>query len=226
MSIFKGKKVLLGITGGIAAYKSAWLARLFIKAGAEVQVVMTPGAKDFVTPLTLGTLSKKTVLTEFTKEDDPSTWNNHVKLGLWADFMVIAPATANTLSKMASGRADNLLLTTYLSAKCPVYFAPAMDLDMYFISAYPDSEKVEEAAFKSAASFYELSPISSRDQTETNKALDKLQLFIGQYPESGFQEEAETMITELSQKIQKKDFDIAKQYNTIGDAMSTYPSLT
>ncbi|MGB5944165.1 MAG: bifunctional phosphopantothenoylcysteine decarboxylase/phosphopantothenate--cysteine ligase CoaBC [Leeuwenhoekiella sp.] len=139
MSIFKGKKVLLGITGGIAAYKSAWLVRLFMKAGAKVQVVMTPGAKDFVTPLTLGTLSKKTVLTEFTKEDDPSTWNNHVKLGLWADFMVIAPATANTLSKMASGRVDNLLLTTYLSAKCPVYFAPAMDLDMYKHGSTKDS---------------------------------------------------------------------------------------
>ncbi|MGB5944167.1 MAG: outer membrane protein assembly factor BamD [Leeuwenhoekiella sp.] len=103
------------------------------------------------------------------------------------------------------------------------YYTASYQFDR-FISAYPDSEKVEEAAFKSAASFYELSPISSRDQTETNKALDKLQLFIGQYPESGFQEEAETMITELSQKIQKKDFDIAKQYNTIGDAMSTYPS--
>lgn len=127
-----GKKVLLGVTAGIAAYKSAALVRAFVKAGASVQVVMTPAAKDFVTPLTLSTLSKHPVHSSFTTdEDDNAMWTNHVELGLWADLMVVAPATANTLSKMAQGTCDNLLLATYLSAKCPVYFAPAMDLDMY-----------------------------------------------------------------------------------------------
>ena len=132
MSLLSGKKVLIGVTGGIAAYKSARLVRQFIKYGAEVKVVMTPSAKDFVTPLTLSTLSKNEVFSSFyNEEDENAQWNNHVDLGLWADLMVIAPATANTLSKMASGTSDNLLLATYLSAKCPVYFAPAMDLDMY-----------------------------------------------------------------------------------------------
>ena len=132
MSVLKGKKILLGITAGIAAYKTAHLVRLFVKLGAEVKVLMTPTAKDFITPLTLSTLSKNPVHSAFySKEEDNELWNNHVELGLWADFMLIAPATANTLSKMASGTADNLLLATYLSAKCPVYFAPAMDLDMY-----------------------------------------------------------------------------------------------
>ena len=132
MSILSGKKVLLGVTAGIAAYKAAFLVRSFIKAGAEVRVVMTPEAKEFVTPLTLSTLSKNEVLSAFTQEENENAvWNNHVELGLWADFFVIAPATANTLAKMASGTSDNLLLATYLSAKCPVYFAPAMDLDMY-----------------------------------------------------------------------------------------------
>ncbi|WP_299682657.1 bifunctional phosphopantothenoylcysteine decarboxylase/phosphopantothenate--cysteine ligase CoaBC [uncultured Tenacibaculum sp.] len=132
MSILQGKKVLLGITAGIAAYKTASLVRLFIKSGAEVKVVMTPASKDFITPLTLSTLSKNPVHSTFyDKEDENELWNNHVDLGLWADIMVIAPATANTLSKMANGSCDNLLLGTYLSAKCPVYFAPAMDLDMY-----------------------------------------------------------------------------------------------
>ncbi|MFT5754070.1 MAG: phosphopantothenoylcysteine decarboxylase/phosphopantothenate--cysteine ligase [Flavobacterium sp.] len=132
MSVLSGKKILLGISGGIAAYKTASLVRLFIKAGAQVQVVMTPASKDFVTPLTLSTLSKNPVYTSFyNEEDENAMWNNHVELGLWADYMVIAPATANTLSKMANGTCDNLLLATYLSAKCPVYFAPAMDLDMY-----------------------------------------------------------------------------------------------
>ncbi len=132
MSILSGKKVLLGITAGIAAYKTASLVRLFIKAGAEVQVIMTPASKDFITPLTLSTLSKNPVHSSFTNEEDENdVWTNHVELGLWADFMLIAPATANTMSKMASGNSDNLLLATYLSAKCPVYFAPAMDLDMY-----------------------------------------------------------------------------------------------
>ncbi len=132
MSILSGKKVLLGISAGIAAYKSAFLVRLFVKAGAEVKVVMTPSAKDFVTPLTLSTLSKNEVFSSFTiEENENETWNNHVELALWADFFVIAPATANTLSKMANGICDNLLMASYLSAKCPVYYAPAMDLDMY-----------------------------------------------------------------------------------------------
>ncbi len=132
MSILNGKNVLLGITAGIAAYKTASLTRLFIKAGANVKIVMTPASVDFITPLTLSTLSKNPVYSSFVNEDDDhEVWNNHVELGLWADFLLIAPATANTLSKMASGTCDNLLLATYLSAKCPVYFAPAMDLDMY-----------------------------------------------------------------------------------------------
>ena len=132
MSILSGKNILLGISAGIAAYKSASLVRLFIKAGAQVKVVMTPASKDFITPLTLSTLSKNPVHSSFVnEEDDNGVWNNHVELGLWADLMIIAPATANTLSKMANGICDNLLLATYLSAKCPVYFAPAMDLDMY-----------------------------------------------------------------------------------------------
>lgn len=132
MSILSGKHVLLGITAGIAAYKTASLVRLFVKSGAKVKVVMTPASKDFITPLTLSTLSKNPVHSSFTNEDDDdAVWNNHVELGLWADLFVIAPATANTMSKMANGASDNLLMATYLSAKCPVYFAPAMDLDMY-----------------------------------------------------------------------------------------------
>ena len=132
MSVLGGKKILLGITAGIAAYKTASLVRLFIKSGAEVQVIMTPASKDFITPLTLSTLSKNPVHSTFySKEEENELWDSHVELGLWADFMLIAPATANTLSKMSSGTCDNLLIATYLSAKCPVYFAPAMDLDMY-----------------------------------------------------------------------------------------------
>ena len=132
MSVLQGKKILLGITGGIAAYKTAHLVRLFIKLKAEVRVILTPSAKDFITPLTLSTLSKNEVYSSFyNEEDENAVWNNHVDLGLWADLMLIAPATANTMSKMKNGTADNLLVATYLSAKCPVYFAPAMDLDMY-----------------------------------------------------------------------------------------------
>lgn len=132
MSVLNGKKILLGVSGGIAAYKTATLVRLFIKAGAHVQVIMTPASKDFVTPLTLSTLSKNPVHSSFFNQDDEDeVWNNHVELALWADLMLVAPATANTLSKMATGNCDNLLIATYLSAKCPVYFAPAMDLDMY-----------------------------------------------------------------------------------------------
>jgi len=132
MSVLAGKKILLGITAGIAAYKTASLVRLFIKLGADVKVIMTPASKDFITPLTLSTLSKNPVHSTFyDKEDENELWNNHVDLGLWADYFLIAPATANTLSKMANGTCNNLLLATYLSAKCPIYFAPAMDLDMY-----------------------------------------------------------------------------------------------
>lgn len=132
MSVLRGKKIVLGISGGIAAYKTASLVRLFIKSGAQVKVVMTPAAKDFITPLTLSTLSKNPVHATFFNEDDADAeWTNHVELGLWADLMLVAPATANTLSKMATGNCDNLLIAVYLSAKCPVYFAPAMDLDMY-----------------------------------------------------------------------------------------------
>lgn len=123
------KKIILGVCGSIAAYKTAILTRLLIKSGAQVKVIMTPSAHDFITPLTLSTLSRNPVLTEFAK-DDTGQWNNHVDLGLWADAIVIAPASANTLSKMAHGLCDNLLLAAYLSARCPVFFAPAMDLDM------------------------------------------------------------------------------------------------
>ena len=129
-----GKKVLLGISGSIAAYKSPQLVRLLIKKGAEVKVVLTPSAMDFVTPTTLSTLSKNPVNTSFTEikdENDNPEWNNHVELSLWADFIIIAPATSNTISSMASARCDNLLLACYLSAKCPVFVAPSMDLDMY-----------------------------------------------------------------------------------------------
>ena len=132
MSILSGKNILLGVTGGIAAYKSTYLVRLFKKQGANVQVLMTPSSKDFVTPLSLSTLSNNPVLSDFfDPKDENKLWNNHVELALWADIFLIAPATSNTLSKMATARADNLLLATYLSSKCPVYFAPAMDLDMH-----------------------------------------------------------------------------------------------
>ncbi|MDE5967572.1 MAG: bifunctional phosphopantothenoylcysteine decarboxylase/phosphopantothenate--cysteine ligase CoaBC [Muribaculaceae bacterium] len=125
----KGKHIILGITGGIAAYKSASLLRLFVKAGAEVQVVMTPNAKEFITPVTLSALSGKPVVSEFFSANT-GEWHSHVDLGLWADAMVIAPATASSIAKMANGVADNMLITTYLSAKAPVFIAPAMDLDM------------------------------------------------------------------------------------------------
>lgn len=125
----KERKIILGISGSIAAYKAAALTRLLVKEGAEVKVVMTESAKDFITPLTLSTLSKNPVLSQFIK-DETGTWNNHVELGLWADALVIAPASANTLAKMANGICDNLLQAVYLSARCPVFVAPAMDLDM------------------------------------------------------------------------------------------------
>jgi phosphopantothenoylcysteine decarboxylase/phosphopantothenate--cysteine ligase len=127
--MLKGKHILVGVTGGIAAYKTATLIRLLVKDGAEVKVLMTNHAKDFITPLTLATLSKNPVLTEF-YDTGNGDWNSHVDLGLWADLFIIAPATANSIAKMAVGIADNLLLTTYLSARCPVFVAPSMDLDM------------------------------------------------------------------------------------------------
>ena len=127
--MLKGKHIILGITGGIAAYKCATLTRLLVKAGAEVQVIMTPNAKQFIQPLTLSTLSGKPVISEFFTANT-GQWNSHVDLGLWADAVVIAPATASTIGKMANGVADNMLVTTYLSAKAPVFVAPAMDLDM------------------------------------------------------------------------------------------------
>jgi phosphopantothenoylcysteine decarboxylase / phosphopantothenate---cysteine ligase len=128
--LLKGKKIILGVTGSIAAYKAAFLIRLLVREGAEVKVVMTELAKAFITPLTLATLSKNPVLVEFYNPEN-GDWNNHVDLGNWADAFIVAPATANTLAKMAHGIADNLLLTTYLSLRCPVFIAPAMDLDMY-----------------------------------------------------------------------------------------------
>ena len=137
MSDLAGKKVLLGVCGSIAAYKAALLTRLLVKQGAEVQVILTDDAADFITPLTLSTLSKKPVFTSFYKNKEQGTWVNHVDLGLWADVFVIAPATANTIAKLANGLADNLLVATYLSARCPVYIAPAMDLDMW---AHPSTQ--------------------------------------------------------------------------------------
>jgi phosphopantothenoylcysteine decarboxylase/phosphopantothenate--cysteine ligase len=126
----QGKKIILCVTGSIAAYKAAYLLRGLIKQGAEVQVVMTPSAKEFISPLTLSTLSGKPVLSDFFTRND-GQWNSHVDLGLWADLLLVAPATASTIGKMANGICDNLLVTTYLSSKCPVLVAPAMDLDMF-----------------------------------------------------------------------------------------------
>jgi phosphopantothenoylcysteine decarboxylase/phosphopantothenate--cysteine ligase len=128
--MLKGKKIVIGITGSIAAYKMPLLIRLLVKEEAEIQVIMTPSARDFVTPLTLATLSQRPVLIDGFDSDN-GHWNSHVELGRWADVMLIAPASANSLAKMASGIADNFLLTVYLAAKCPVFIAPAMDLDMF-----------------------------------------------------------------------------------------------
>ena len=130
MSMLKGKKIVLGITGSIAAYKACYIIRGLIKAGAEVQVVITPAGKEFITPITLSALTQKPVISDFFSQRD-GTWHSHVALGLWADAMLIAPCTASTLGKMANGVADNMLITTYLSMKAPVFIAPAMDLDMY-----------------------------------------------------------------------------------------------
>lgn len=134
--MLKGKKIVLGITGSIAAYKACQIIRLLVKAGAEVQVVITPAGKEFITPITLSALTSKPVISEFFSQRD-GTWHSHVSLGLWADAMVIAPATASTIGKMAHGIADNMLITTYLSMKAPVFVAPAMDLDMF---AHPSTQ--------------------------------------------------------------------------------------
>ena len=143
MSVLKNKKIVLAVTAGIAAYKSAFLVRELVKKGAEVKVILTPEATEFVTPLTLSTLSRNPVEWEFTKEK--GEWNNHVELGLWADLMIIAPLTARTLSSMADGHCDNLVMAVYLSAKCPVIVAPAMDLDMYqHPSTKENLEKIEQ----------------------------------------------------------------------------------
>ena len=130
MMALKDKHILIGVSGSIAAYKTAFLVRLLVKEKAQVKVIMTNAAKEFIAPVTLSTLSKNPVLSDFYKSDN-GEWNNHVELGMWADVMLIAPASANTIAKMAHGLCDNLLLATYLSAKCKVMFAPAMDLDMY-----------------------------------------------------------------------------------------------
>lgn len=135
--VLKGKKIVLGITGSIAAYKACYIIRGLIKKGAEVQVVITPAGKEFITPITLSALTSKPVISEFFAQRD-GTWNSHVDLGLWANAMLIAPATASTIGKMANGVADNMLITTYLSAKAPVFVAPAMDLDMF---AHPSTQK-------------------------------------------------------------------------------------
>jgi len=127
--MLKGEKILVGVTGGIAAYKTASLVRLLVKEGAEVKVIMTDHAKEFITPLTLATLSRNPILTTFFNPEN-GVWNSHIDLGTWASLFIIAPATANTIAKMACGIADNLLLTTYLSARCPVFIAPSMDVDM------------------------------------------------------------------------------------------------
>lgn len=129
--MLKGKKILIGVTASISAYKVNYLIRHLVKAQAEVKVIATPAAKEFVSLLTLATLSKNPVLSEFTSDKEEGTWNNHVELGTWADLFVVAPASANTIAKMANGHCDNLLLAVFLSARCPVWFAPAMDLDMY-----------------------------------------------------------------------------------------------
>ena len=141
MSILSGKKILLGISGGIAAYKTPNLVRSFINQGAEVKVVMTDSAKEFVTPLSLSTVSNNPVFSSFKSDEDDGMWNNHVELGLWCDIMLICPATANTLFKMANGNCDNLLIAVYLSCKSDVFFAPAMDLDMYKHNSTKESVK-------------------------------------------------------------------------------------
>ncbi len=143
--MLKGKKILIGVTGGIAAYKTAMLIRMLVKEKAEVKVIMTEHAKDFITPLTLSALSGNPVLSEFFNTGN-GAWNSHIELGLWADLFVIAPATANSIAKMAGGMADNLLLTTYLSSRCPVFIAPSMDADMLNHPSTRDNLKILQSA--------------------------------------------------------------------------------
>lgn len=157
--MLQGRKIILGVCGSIAAYKAALLVRQLIKAEAEVQVIMTASASAFITPLTLATLSKRPVLSQFVR-DEAGTWNNHVDLGLWADALVVAPASANTVAKLANGFCDSLLSATYLSARCPVFVAPAMDLDMYrhpavqnnFIKLQGYGNRIIEAGYGELAS--------------------------------------------------------------------------
>ncbi|GAA4441882.1 hypothetical protein GCM10023188_40950 [Pontibacter saemangeumensis] len=157
--MLQGRKIILGVCGSIAAYKAALLVRQLIKAEAEVQVIMTASASAFITPLTLATLSKRPVLSQFVR-DEAGTWNNHVDLGLWADALVVAPASANTVAKLANGFCDNLLSATYLSARCPVFVAPAMDVDMYrhpavqnnFIKLQGYGNRIIEAGYGELAS--------------------------------------------------------------------------
>lgn len=182
MSNISGKKIILGISGGIAAYKTANLVRLLIKAGAEVQVIMTPASCDFITPLTLATLSKRPVYTQF--KNDFGEWTNHVELALWADAMLLAPVTANTLAQMASGLCDNLLMATYMSAKCPVFFAPAMDLDMF---AHPTTKKNIETLksfgnLEIETQFGELASglIGHGRMAEPEQIVSRLEAFFGQ----------------------------------------------
>lgn len=137
--MLEGKKILIGISASIAAYKSAWLVRLLVQYGAEVKVILSPNAHEFVTPLTLSTLSKNPVYSDFTEDKDKGTWTNHVSLGLWADLFVMAPASANTLSKMAHGQSDNFLITTYMSTRCPIMVVPAMDHDMFLHAGTTDN---------------------------------------------------------------------------------------
>ena len=179
----QGKKIILGITGSIAAYKSAFLARLLIKEGAMVKVVMTPLAKEFITPVTMATLSQNTVLCDFFNHDN-GDWNSHVELGLWADIMLVAPASANTLAKMAHGIADNLLLTTYLSVRCPVMVAPAMDMDMFSHPATQDNlqllqkrnvQVIEPASGELASKLQ-----GKGRMEEPEKIVDALVVFLGQ----------------------------------------------
>jgi len=185
MSVLSGKKIILGVSGGIAAYKTAALVRLLIKVGAQVQVIMTPASCAFITPLTLATLSKRPVYTQF--EKDFGEWTNHVELGLWADVMIIAPATANTLAKMANGLCDNLLLATYLSAKCPVFFAPAMDLDMF---AHPSTTRNIECLkgygnIESVAEFGELASglIGQGRMAEPEHIVEQLEEYFSEHNE-------------------------------------------
>lgn len=146
--MLKGKKIVLGITGSIAAYKACLIIRGLIKQGAEVQTVITPAGKEFITPITLSALTHKPVISEFFSQRD-GTWNSHVDIGLWADAMLIAPCTASTIGKMANGIADNMLITTYLSMKAPVFVAPAMDLDMF---AHPSTQQISSVCSHMAIS--------------------------------------------------------------------------